>query len=951
MVSRAAEPRCEVRFSEGKPMAPPDALTGRPTVSIRDTERRLSDPAFTLATGTLLGRYVIVDQLGAGGMATVYVAYDAQLARRVAIKVLRPDAREEESHARMLREAQAMARLSHPNVLAVHDVGSFDGGVFIATEYVEGETLKSWMAEARPWQKVLSVLRAAGRGLEAAHAAGIVHRDFKPENVFLGKDGRVVVGDFGIARAPDLGPTSGPSLPPSTDKPSGPEGATEGLDAPSSPSLVDSTLTGPGDMVGTVGYLPPERGSRQHDDARGDQFSFSVTLYRALYRQRPFEYTGLPSYLAAVRRPPLPPPRGSDVPSWVHQVVLRGMSRDPSARFASMTELLHALDRDPTRRRRAWALAAVCLGVAAAVGVGWAQHQRSIAARCRVGETLVTATWSPQARAAVGAAIVATAVPLASDAAARTQTAIDAYAVEWARVHRTASEATLLLGQESQATMRGRLACLGGQREELAALVAVLSRADAVVVRHAVTAAYDLPSPRVCLEPGAAHAASLAAESPEHAARVTALRRAVAEAEAHRAVGQYKESLDVGTRAVVEARAIPDRESEAQLLVLMAGCRSEIEDDAAALGTFEEAFAACEAAGNDSLASMVAAMISLALGDSLADTRGAERWLAIAKGIREREGADDRADAEILESELALLAAEGHADRALPLHDRLVALLERLYGTSHPRIAAAIANRARDLTSTGEFDQAATDDRKAIAMGEQLFGPDVPSLSILYNNLGSVLTEAGRYPEARTALERALALVAPLGPDSPHNVLPLVSLSQLENLQREHDAALAAAGRGIAIVDASGDSEVRYLPALLVQQGEAQLARGDAGAAQASCARALAVEDKQEVLGPDKIQPEAEDALTCLGEAELALGRLDDAVAHLERSVSLTKRELASELPLARFALARALTAAKRDPGQALDLAVSARRELRATRGMDRAAAEVEAWLVANGRR
>jgi len=932
-------------------MAPPDALSGSPTVSFGDTQRQDVNPAFTLATGTLLGRYVIVGQLGAGGMATVYVAYDAQLARRVAIKVLRPDTRDEESHARMLREAQAMARLAHPNVLTVYDVGSFDDGVFIATEYVEGETLKAWMTQERPWQKVLPILRAAGRGLEAAHAAGIVHRDFKPENVFLGKDGRVVVGDFGIARAQDPGPTSGPSLPPSTDRPSGPDDSMEGLDLTSGPSLVGSSLTRPGAMVGTVGYMPPERASRQHDDARSDQFSFCVTLYRALYRQRPFEYTGLASYLAALRGPPLPPPRGSHVPSWVHEVVLRGMARDPSARFASMTELLHALDRDPTRRRRGWALAAVGAGLAAAVGVGWAQHQRSIAARCRVGESLVAATWSPEARSAVGAAIVATAVPLAADDAARTEAALDAYAVEWARVHRTASEATLLLAQESAATMNDRLACLEGQREELGALVAVLSRADAVVARHAVTAAYDLPSPHVCLEPGAAHAASLAAETPEHAARVTALRRAVAEAEAHRAAGQYQESVDVGTRALVEARAIPHRESEAELLVLMAGSRRELEDDAVARVTLEEAFAACEAAGNDSLASMVAAMISLELGDSLADTRGAERWLAIAKGIREREGVDDRADAEILESELSLLAAEGHADRALPLHDRLVALLERIYGASHPRIASAIANRARDLTITGKFDLAAEDDRKAIAMGEQLFGPDVPSLSILYNNLGSVLTEAGRYAEARRALDRALALVAPLGPNSPHNVLPLVSLAQLENLLGEHDAALAAAGRGIAIVDASGDSEVRYLPALLVQQGEAQLARADAAAARASCARALAAEDKQEVLGPDKIQPEAEDALTCLGEAEIALGRLDDAIGHLERSVSLTKRELPSELPMARFALARALTAAKRDPGQALGLAESARRELRGIRGMEREAAEVETWLAANGRR
>src|SRR5580704_17289241 len=181
-------------------MPPNDVPSGAPTATLEDTERG-GHAAFALSTGAQVGRYVIVDRLGAGGMGTVYVAYDAQLARRVAIKVLRPDRKEEDSHARMLREAQAMARLTHPNVLAVHDVGAYGDDVFIAMEYVEGRTLKAWMREPHTWREALAILKAAGRGLAAAHAAGLVHRDFKPENVLLGNDGRVVVADFGIARA------------------------------------------------------------------------------------------------------------------------------------------------------------------------------------------------------------------------------------------------------------------------------------------------------------------------------------------------------------------------------------------------------------------------------------------------------------------------------------------------------------------------------------------------------------------------------------------------------------------------------------------------------------------------------------------------------------------------------------------------------------------------------
>jgi tetratricopeptide (TPR) repeat protein len=905
--------------------------------------------AFTLAPGTLLGRYVIVDQLGAGGMATVYIAYDAQLARRVAIKVLRPDSRDPDAHARMLREAQAMARLSHPNVLAVHDVGSFGGGVFIATEYVEGQTLKAWLAQPRTWREILAVLKAAGRGLEAAHARSIVHRDFKPDNVFLGHDRRVVVGDFGIARAEDAPPESGSSLHSPTEQAPESERSGEVPDITSNTSI-SSPITRTGTMLGTVGYMSPERAFDQVDDPRSDQFSFSVTLYRALYGQPPFVYTGLTTYLEALGNPPRPPPPKTRVPRWIHEIILRGMAFEPSERFPSMTELLAALERDPTRRRRGWTAAAAGLGLVALATVGWVRYERALHAECRVGETLIAATWGPDARVRVGAGIVATGVPLASEDAARTEAALDAYAAGWAAVHRSASEATLLSGQETAATLKGRLACLEGEREELGALVDDLAHADPAVARHAISAAYALASPQTCLEPSAARTVTSAAETPERAVRLTALRRAVAEAEAHRMTGKTDEALSTATRALADARDLSHRQSEAELLLLIAACKRETEDDAAARIAYEEAFAACEAAANDSLAAIAAATVSLELGDSLADARGAERWLAIAKGIREREGHDDRADAEILEAELSLLARTGRADRTLALRARLIELLPHIYGASHPRLASAIANRANELVMIGQYARAIEDYRTSIAMQEHVFGPDVPMLSIYYNNLGSALTEAGQYDAARGALDHALSLVAPLGAMNAHNVLPLVSLAQLDNRVDDHEAALAVAERGIAIVESGGDSEVAFLPSLLVQQGQARLSRGEATLARAACERARALEDQQELLAPDRIQPGAQDALTCLGEAETALGRFDQAIPPLERSVSLSKREEPADLALARFALARALAGAKRDPERARNLAETALRDLRATLGMDRRAAEVEAWLSADGR-
>jgi tetratricopeptide (TPR) repeat protein len=326
----------------------------------------------------------------------------------------------------------------------------------------------------------------------------------------------------------------------------------------------------------------------------------------------------------------------------------------------------------------------------------------------------------------------------------------------------------------------------------------------------------------------------------------------------------------------------------------------------------------------------------------------ARRWLAIARGIREHEGSDDRADAEILESDLAISSSEGHPDQTLALRDRLVTLLERIYGASHPRVAAAINNRACDLGATGQAELAIVEFRRAIAMQEALFGADTPALSLDYNNIGANLTTLGRYDEAKVAMDRSFALLAPLGSENTHWVLPLASMAVLENRVGDTEAALAAADRGIAIVNAAGgDGERRQLPYLFVERGQALLQKNDPKGALESCARALGVQEKNESIGPD--QTYSADALTCLGEAETALGRVDDGVAHLERSVLLTKRDPETDLALARFALARALASGKRStPERARVLAIRARSDLHAAPGMEREITKVDRWLAQN---
>jgi eukaryotic-like serine/threonine-protein kinase len=320
-----------------------------------------------IEAGTLIGRYRIRARIGTGGVGVVYAAVDEALAREVALKLVRPGpckpARLDRRHARLIREAQALARLGHPNVVAVHEVGQLDDRVYVAMEFVEGMTVRAWLRERpRPWADILAVFDQAGRGLAAAHAAGIVHRDFKPDNLLLGHDGRVRVVDFGLA-------TACPS--PEDDAPRARPHAVTEVEIASSASTsqqaipCDSSsgwITGHGKILGTPAYMSPEQSRAEPVDARADQYSFCVSLWEALFGERPQGPVDL-------RRARADPSSRSPVPRSVLRALARGLRVDPDDRFADMPALLAALAwRAPQRRRRAWAALAAAVLLGAALG-------------------------------------------------------------------------------------------------------------------------------------------------------------------------------------------------------------------------------------------------------------------------------------------------------------------------------------------------------------------------------------------------------------------------------------------------------------------------------------------------------------------------------------------------------------------------------------------------------
>ncbi|HXI57350.1 MAG TPA: bifunctional serine/threonine-protein kinase/formylglycine-generating enzyme family protein, partial [Polyangia bacterium] len=330
-------------------------------------------------TGVRIGRYVVLERVGSGAMGVVYGAYDPELDRKIALKLLlkpRAGVYKPGASARLLREAKAMARLAHPNVVAVHDVGLVDDQVFLAMEFLAGGTLRRWLqAEQRSWRQILDVFIAAGRGLAAAHAAGLVHRDFKPENVLLDKDGRPRVVDFGLARdaetaADDDGSdsdSSGAAAQAVTVEATPADMAAAAAAAASVGGRTGGhleTLTRTGALMGTPAYMAPEQFLGERADERSDQFSFCVALYEALYGERPFAGDDLISLSVSVTEGQvrtLPKDRG--VPTWVRRALLRGLRPNPGDRYPSMAWLIGALEDDPAIKRRRRLIAAGVVGV------------------------------------------------------------------------------------------------------------------------------------------------------------------------------------------------------------------------------------------------------------------------------------------------------------------------------------------------------------------------------------------------------------------------------------------------------------------------------------------------------------------------------------------------------------------------------------------------------------
>jgi tetratricopeptide (TPR) repeat protein len=707
-----------------------------------------------LARGDVVGRLIVTGEIGAGGMGVVYEAYDPALDRKVAVKLLRGAAG---SDARLLREAQAMARVVHPNVVTVHEAGRFHDQVYIAMERVAGGTLREWLAAPRTWRETVAAFLQAGRGLAAAHDAGLVHRDFKPENVLVGDDGRVRVTDFGLVGAVE---------------PSDPR---DELATPPEAAL-EARLTEAGARLGTPSYMAPELLRGEPASTASDQFAFCVALHEGLHGERP-------------------PGGRRRVPAWLQRAVQRGLRAEPEARWPSMHALLAELARDPGARGRRVAMGAALIVAAGAAALA----ARRTGETCAGGEEQLAGAWDAAARERTRAAFAASGAPLAVETWERFAAALDGHAARWAAAHRRSCEATRVRGVASDAVLDLRMACLGRRRDELAALAALYERPDAAMVGQAPLAAHRLGAPESCADLDVL-AARL--EPPAGDARVAALRRVLTRADALFRAGRYRDARAVAIAASAAAGAVGFAPLEAEARFLEGVVAGFDGDPAAAEAALTAALRLAKAAGHGAVESDAWTELVWVTGKDLARYDEALRLAEIARGALA--ASPDEGRAALLDNNVAeVLIAKGQSEPALALHRRALARREKTFGPAHPDVAKSLHNLGNLYYQTGRMAESVDAFRRATESFAAALGPRHVLTGRARGSLGEALRAAGRLDEAAAELQGAReVLVAALGAEALPVAFVDTNLGLLLARLGRADDARASFGRALAIFEA-----------------------------------------------------------------------------------------------------------------------------------------------------
>ena len=883
-----------------------------------------------------LGRYMVIKQLGAGGMGVVYKAYDPDLDRKVALKLLLGQATSQ-ARARLLREAQAMAKLSHPNVVPVFDVGVVDEQVFVAMDFVDGQTLNAWMEQRRPWQEVVDLFVQAGRGLAAAHTVGLIHRDFKPDNVLLSRDPstgelRAQVADFGLARRDD-----------------------EAADAPreesdlvlaSRRSLLDAGLTRVGAVIGTPAYMSPEQHVGATVDARTDQFSFCIALFEALYGERPFTGDTLEALAIAAGAPRRrPPPPGSAVPKWLHRICLRGLQPDRDARFADMDALLAEIARRRVQGRNRRVIAGGGLALCGALTAVLLTRGEPGEQRCGGGPARIAEVWGAKAQRDAERAFTATGVVYAADAWAAARAQVERYSAAWLTMYHDSCEATAR-GEQSAALMDLRMVCLGGALQHLGALTRQYAAGDKQVVKRAVDMALALPPLDACADVATLREVA-DAPPPAQAEAVAAVRAEVAEARTLEAAAKFKDAVALATVALALATELGYGPAITEANLVLGDARLGAGEHEAAIAPVTAAIAGAIASRNDARVFEGLVMMLDAVGFRLGRYKEAEVWSALAGGALLRNGDRPRDQARLLAIRGLTEVTASHLPEAEALLLRALAVREAEYGPDSPRLGSIVNSLGAIYVRSGRYSEAEATFTRALALAEAAGGPRHPDVALPLNNLALSYERLGRIDEALAALRRARDIIAGnSGADHPNVGILQQNIGGMLRLLGKLPEARAELDAAKTLLTAKLGPDHPALGGALTMSGDVALSQGDLARARAEYQAADALRTR--ALGAE--HADRAYALVGLGKVALAEGRPDAARAPLEQALALWEDATPDpgDIGELRFQLARALWDTD-EQERARALVLQARADL-TTAGINARAQlrELEAWSAAH---
>ncbi len=852
-----------------------------------------------------IGRYEVVDRIGAGGMGVVYSARDPELDRLVALKVLTSERSGDPRHRqRLVGEAQTLARLSHPNVVQIYEVGEQEGATFLALELVHGETLATWQRRPeRRWQEVLAAYIDAARGLAAAHEVGVVHRDVKPNNILVGADGRVRVVDFGLARATpgDLQTTS---------------------TATATSTGAGVSITGA--IAGTPAYMSPEQACGRGVDARTDIFSLCVSLFEGLFGRRPFEaheLRGLSEHSRlAVKRLRARIPRSSPVPGWVLPILAAGLQPDVLRRTGELRGFIAALERAPQRRRLHRTLAGAALGL----GLGaWSLRTGSGTPVCPELVDALAGAWDPSHKAEIRAQFIASQLPFAEDAWQQTERSLDAAIFAWARERRDSCIRTHVDRSQSAEQFDLAAECLGDHERSLRERIARLRVAGPAEVTQAHVLVRGVADPTVCTNTDALRRGPMASTSEAVRERVAALRGELDRLRILIGLGELREATELAESLAAQSAIHGPMQAEVQHLQgVIAARRGDLKS---AGRWFTTALAAAEEHRDDRLAAVIAGEQTELAVHGLRELDTARIHAALYGAKLRRIAASAPLRAEYLDrlGELELVAGDPAA--ALTHHkeaNRLYAeddpvgrarslkgmanalgelgrsaesveqlqvardLLASELGDAHPMTAAvdfdiALSLRDRPDRTPGDLDRALALLRSTLVVEARHGDADGVAVARTRTAIALVLHDRGEIEEAVSELERGLPVLRAQLP--PTHVDLATALALAVNVHIERRAWGPAAEACIALIRLHRTRGEPIPFALLFNAGEFSLRQGEVLAAIPYYDQALTAASSDDPPDPSLLAH----ALGGRGKVYLAQGELALARALFERALSL----------------------------------------------------------------